>query len=173
MLPSRRSITRSLGWASEQDRPDIARARRRAWWRRQASFDPARLIFLDESGAKTNMTRLRGRAPRARRVHASAPHGHWCTTTMISSIRLDGSTACMTLGGATDTEAVPRLCREGPLSHPASRRSREHGQPLSQQERADPTLALIEQAGPGHSFCFAPSHRRPDQHHAPGCHQLV
>ena len=36
-------------------------------------FDPARLIFLDESGAKTNMTRLRGRAPRGERVHASAP----------------------------------------------------------------------------------------------------
>ena len=51
------------------------------------------------------MTRLRGRAPRGERVHASSPYGHWQTTTMISSIRLDGSTACMTLEGATDTEA--------------------------------------------------------------------
>src|SRR2546430_4423563 len=33
------------------------------------------------------------------RVHAAAPCGHWQTTTMISSIRLDGSTACMTIGG--------------------------------------------------------------------------
>jgi transposase len=61
------------------------------------------LIFLDESGAKTNLTRLHGRAPRGQRVHARAPGGHWQTTTMISSIRLDGSTACMTLEGATDT----------------------------------------------------------------------
>jgi transposase len=62
------------------------------------------LIFLDESGAKTNMTRLRGRAARGHRVHASHPHGHWQTTTMIASIRFDGSTACMTIDGATDTE---------------------------------------------------------------------
>lgn len=50
------------------------------------------------------MTRLRGRAPRGQRVHDSAPAGHWCTTTMISSIRIDGSTACMTVDGATDTD---------------------------------------------------------------------
>jgi transposase len=62
------------------------------------------LIFLDESGAKTNMTRLRGRAARGQRVHASHPHGHWHTTTMISSIRFDGTTACMTIDGATDTD---------------------------------------------------------------------
>jgi transposase len=67
-------------------------------------LDPARLVFLDEAGAKTNMTRLRGRAQRGKRVHASSPHGHWHTTTMISSIRLDGSTACMTIEGATDAE---------------------------------------------------------------------
>jgi len=50
------------------------------------------------------MTRLRGRAPRGERVHASCPHGHWHTTTMIASIRLDGSTAAMAIEGATDTE---------------------------------------------------------------------
>lgn len=50
------------------------------------------------------MTRLRGRALKGQRVYASAPHGHWHTTTMISSIRLDGSTACMTIDSATDTE---------------------------------------------------------------------
>ena len=50
------------------------------------------------------MTRLRGRALRGDRVYDRAPAGHWGTTTMISSIRLDGSTACMTVDGATDTE---------------------------------------------------------------------
>jgi transposase len=50
------------------------------------------------------MTRLRGRAPRGKRLHAKAPAGHWQTTTLISSIRLDGSTACMAVGAATDTE---------------------------------------------------------------------
>lgn len=50
------------------------------------------------------MTRLRGRAPRGRRLHAKAPCGRWQSTTMISSVRLDGTTAAMTISGATDTE---------------------------------------------------------------------
>ena len=93
-----------------QMRTLLARARR-AWRRRQLGFDPARLIFLDESGAKTNLTRLRGRAPRGERVHASSPHGHWNTTTMICSMRLDGSTACMTIESATDAEVFRAYVR--------------------------------------------------------------
>jgi transposase len=58
------------------------------------------------------MTRLRGRAPRGQRLLASCPHGHWCTTTMISSIRLDGSTACMTIEAATDTDVFHAYVRE-------------------------------------------------------------
>jgi hypothetical protein len=50
------------------------------------------------------MTRLRGRSQRGKRLHFACPHGHWRTTTMISSMRLDGSTASMTIDGATDTE---------------------------------------------------------------------
>ncbi len=50
------------------------------------------------------MTRLRGRAQRGRRLHAAAPCGRWQSTTMIGSVRLDGSTAAMTIAGATDTE---------------------------------------------------------------------
>jgi len=42
---------------------------------------------------------------RGRRLHAAAPCGRWQSTTMISSIRLDGTTACMHLPGAADTEA--------------------------------------------------------------------
>ena len=89
--------------ASEQDRADIAKARR-VWRKQQSSFDPAKLVFLDESGAKTNLTRLRGRAQRGERVHAANPQGRWHTTTMISSMRADGTTACMTIDGPTDTE---------------------------------------------------------------------
>lgn len=50
------------------------------------------------------MIRLRGRAPPGERLHMSAPHGHWRTTTMISSVRLDGSTACMAIEGAMNAE---------------------------------------------------------------------
>lgn len=66
------------------------------------------------------MTRLRGRAPRGRRLLAKAPHGHWRTTTMISSVRLDGRTACMTIEGATDTAVFQAYVREilGPSLRP-------------------------------------------------------
>ena len=58
------------------------------------------------------MTRLRGRSRRGERLVASCPHGHWKTTTMISSIRLDGTTACMTIDGPTDTEVFQAYVRE-------------------------------------------------------------
>ena len=59
-------------------------------------------MFIDESGAKTNMTRFRGRAPKGARAHDSAPLCRWTVRTMISSIRLDGSKACMTIDAPTD-----------------------------------------------------------------------
>ena len=88
--------------ASEQDRPDVATART-AWPQQFVKTDGRTLVFLDESGAQTNMTRLRGRAVRGQRVHDHAPAGHWCATTMLGSLRLDGTTRCRTIEGATDT----------------------------------------------------------------------
>jgi len=44
-------------------------------------MNPARLVFLDETWATTNMARRYGRAPRGERVIASVPHGHWKTST--------------------------------------------------------------------------------------------
>ena len=75
-------------------------------------MDPARLIFIDESSAKTNLTRLRGRSERGLRVHAAAPHGHWNNTTVIGAMRLDGSTACMAIEGATDLEVFGAYVRQ-------------------------------------------------------------
>jgi transposase len=89
--------------ASEQERPDV-KAQRQAWRERIVHVDPHRLVFLDESGAKTNMTRLYGRIIGGARVVDSAPGGHWCTTTMLSALRLDGSTTAMVIEGATDRE---------------------------------------------------------------------
>ena len=66
-------------------------------------IDPRRLVFLDESGAKTNMTRLYGRVFGGQRLVDTTPHGHWGSTTILSSLRLDGSTAAMVIEGATDT----------------------------------------------------------------------
>jgi transposase len=52
-----------------------------------------RLIFLDETGTTTKMTRLRGRARRGARLKADAPFGHWATQTFIAGLRCDGLTA--------------------------------------------------------------------------------
>ena len=62
-------------------------------------LDPARLVFLDETGASTKMARRHGRAPRGQRLRASVPHGHWKTTTFIGGLRLSGMTAPMVLDG--------------------------------------------------------------------------
>src|ERR1035441_6743868 len=69
--------------AAEQERADVARARRR-WMREQGMFDPARLVFIDETSTNTAMVRLRGRCPRGIRLIDHVPHGHWKTITFIA-----------------------------------------------------------------------------------------
>jgi transposase len=58
-------------------------------------------VFIDESSAKTNMCPLRGRSLRGKRCHGSAS-GSWQTTTMLSSLRLNGNTECVVFEGAVD-----------------------------------------------------------------------
>jgi transposase len=103
------------------------------------------LIFLDESGAKTNMTRLRGRAPRGERVHASAPCGRWQTTTMISSIRVDGTTACLTLAGPTDAEVFQTYVKE--VLGPTLRTGDVVVMDNLSSHKTEETLELIRQRG--------------------------
>ncbi len=65
-------------------------ARRRARWKRyQGRLDPTRLIFIDETWAKTNMTRQRGWAPRGCKLFAKVPQGHWRTLTFLAALRND------------------------------------------------------------------------------------
>jgi transposase len=67
-------------------------------------MDPARMVFIDETWAKTNMTRLRGRAPRGQRLVAKVPHGHWKTTTLIAVLARSGMRCSMTVDGAVNRE---------------------------------------------------------------------
>lgn len=65
-------------------------AKRRARWKRhQGKLDPARLIFIDETWAKTNMTRTHGRCARGARLVAKVPHGRWRTLTFLAALRSD------------------------------------------------------------------------------------
>lgn len=75
--------------AAEQQRPEVV-AQRRNFTIARRFVDHEHLVFLDESGAKTNMTRLYGRAPGGTRCVDHVPNGHWKTITMLSAIRSDG-----------------------------------------------------------------------------------
>lgn len=71
--------------ASEQNRPDIIRKRMR-WRRYQASVDPTRLVFIDETWAKTNMAPLRGWSKRGTRLRDQVPYGKWVTLTFVAGL---------------------------------------------------------------------------------------
>jgi transposase len=81
--PSKKSLH-----ASEQDRPDVARRRAR-WQKYQGRLDPKRLVFIDETWAKTNMTRRHGRCARGSRLVAKVPHRRWRTLTFLAALRCD------------------------------------------------------------------------------------
>src|SRR3954468_863158 len=85
--------------AAEQDRPDVAQARR-VFIRRQPALDPNRLVFIDETWAATNMTRRYGRCARGLRLRASVPHGHWKLTTLVAGLRTTGISAPYVFEGA-------------------------------------------------------------------------
>lgn len=85
--------------ASEQDRPDVQLKRKR-WVEEIAQIAPSRLVFLDKSGINTNMTRRYGCSKGKWRVVDSAPINTPKTTTLLSSIRLDGTTVPVSFQGA-------------------------------------------------------------------------
>src|SRR5262249_31545457 len=89
--------------AAEQDRPDVAEARA-AWRVARMGLDPRRPVFIDETWAKTNMTRLRGRAPRGQRVVEKAPPGHWKTSTLVAALAHRGIRCSMVLDGAVNAD---------------------------------------------------------------------
>ena len=96
-------LIKKSGHALEQDRPDV-RERREDWFDAQPDLDPAKLVFVDETGLSTKMARLRGRAPRGERCRAGVPHGHWKTTTFTGALRLGGMTAPFVYDGPMNGE---------------------------------------------------------------------
>ena len=67
--------------------------------REQGMFDPARLVFIDETAVSTNMARLRGRAPRGERVIGRVPFGAWKTITFVAGLRHNRMSAQMIIEG--------------------------------------------------------------------------
>ena len=66
---------------------------------------PERLVFIDETSLKTNLTRLRGRSVRGKRLTGSAPFGEWGTQTLIAKLTQDGQVAPWVIKGAIDEDA--------------------------------------------------------------------
>ena len=64
----------------------------------QTRLDPRRFVFIDETGASTNMTRRYGRT-RGARLICKVPHGHWKTSTFVAALRYNGITAPLLLDG--------------------------------------------------------------------------
>lgn len=68
-------------------------------------MDPTAFVFLDETGATTNMARRYGWGPRSERLVDAAPHGHWKTTTFLAGLRSTGMVAPLVLDGPMTGEA--------------------------------------------------------------------
>src|SRR6476661_4146495 len=92
------SASKKTLYAAEQKRADVARARRR-WMREQGMFDPARLVFIDETSTNTAMVRLRGRCSRGERLIGRVPQGHWKTITFVAGLRHDKMVAPFVVDG--------------------------------------------------------------------------
>jgi transposase len=91
--------------AIEQEREDVARARRK-WKREQGLLDSTKLVFIDETSVNTNMLRLYGRCPCGQRLVDHEPFGQWKTLTFVSALRHDGMVAPMLIDGPMDGELL-------------------------------------------------------------------
>jgi transposase len=96
-LPRKKKVPR----ACDRDSPKV-REQRRAFCEELAGIDPTRLVFVDECGANTAMTRNYGRAPAGERVYTDTPGG-WESITLTCGMRLSGAIAAVAFPGATNT----------------------------------------------------------------------
>ena len=82
--------------------------RRARWFWLQRRIDPAvvkRMVFIDETWAKTNMTRTHGWGNRGHPLVAKVPHGHWKTLTFIAGLKHDGIVAPCVIDGPINGES--------------------------------------------------------------------
>jgi transposase len=137
--------------AQEQLDPETV-ALRREWSEWMGEIDPERFIFLDESNAKTTMTRRYGRAPRGERVVDHVPAGEYHATTILGALRYDGTVAAMVYEGGTDV-AVMQAFAAGELQTILRPRDIVVMDNLSAHKDAG-AIAAIEAAGA--IACFLP-----------------
>ena len=135
--------------AAEQDRPGL-KEEREAWRREFAVVDPARLAFVDESGATTAMDRTHGRAPSGVRVDGPVPHGHWLVTTLTAAVRArrhPRGGPRLSFVGAVDAMAFETYAEPVPWAQPALRLSDIVVMDNLGSHKRPPPIAAIEAAG--------------------------
>jgi len=108
------------GWANgskkslkalEQEREDVVQ-KRLDWWDSQESVDASRLVFLDETGLKTNMVRRYGWAQLGERLVDRTSGGHWETNTLIHAVALDGTRGALVLDGPVNSVSFTGFCEQ-------------------------------------------------------------
>jgi transposase len=82
------------------------------WKQEQPSTDAQRLIFIDETWAKTNMTRRYGRAPVGERLIDKVPHGHWQTTTLIAALGIEGIRCSTVVDAAVNADVFQAFVQQ-------------------------------------------------------------
>lgn len=94
--------------------------KRKDWHATQESVDAERLVFLDETGLKTDLTRIRGWAEGGSRLVEAVPSGNWQTNTLIQAVALDGTRAAMVLDGPMNSQSFIGFCQWllAPALHP-------------------------------------------------------
>jgi hypothetical protein len=78
--------------------------------REQGMFDPARLVFIDETAANAKMVRLCGRCPRGERLIDRVAQGHRKTITLVAVVRRSGMSAPCAVDGSMNGAKLPGLC---------------------------------------------------------------
>jgi len=78
---------------------------RKRWQQRQATIDPDRLVFIDETWTKTNMAPLRGWCRSGRRLIDRVPNARWRTLTFVAALRHDGISAPCLFDGPINGES--------------------------------------------------------------------
>ena len=134
--------------ARERDTPEVRKARHDRSRRQKAMREqPQRLIFLDETGTDTRMTREYGRSLRGERLKGSAPFRRWGNQTLIAGLSCDGIVAPWVISGAMDLGSVVILDNLATHnSDTAIRRLKAHGCRFLFLPARSPDLNPIEMA---------------------------
>ena len=108
--PPREEFQKKSTRAIEQDRPDVVQ-QRTDWIEYQSQVDPDRLVFVDETGFKTDMHRLRGWTDKGLRLVEAVLGGRWETNTLVHAVSVDGTRAAMVLDGPVDSVSFAEFCK--------------------------------------------------------------